>query len=400
MTTRPLLPVLARQLKRLSVDPNTPPSAPVFAQLLDIVNEHYYRMDDDRGLLNRSLELSTNEMDVLRRGIEAQRDQLSAVIGTIGDALSQFGATVQAQTNTAQIAAAKAQFTSQLQGLLDRTRIGDDSSSDVSTIRSNLVRLADNLITMLADAAERATLKSELEVARTIQQLLIPQEAVIERPQLRIVGYFQPAAECGGDWWTVSDLAEGKLLTVVGDVTGHGVSAAIITGAAKASCDLAVHVTRGHTTPSELLAMMNVALHRTGRRQVMMTCVAAVIDTATRTLALANAGHPLPFLIRQGIIHPLTAEGAPLGDNPDSVYKSVNVQIDPGDVLVCFTDGVVECENRHDEQFSERRLRAVCQRAAPGGAHKVRDAVVEALDVFRNGQSLADDVTLIATVFQ
>lgn len=401
MTARPLDPVLLRQLRRLKLEPEgAPPSAEQWAQLVDSVNEHYLHMNEDRALLNRSLELSTNEQEAMRRTVEAQRDRLSSIIGTIGDALAEFGTLAQAEATTNQIAAAKIEFSRRLQTLLAESHIGNEHTSDVSLIRSNLVRLADQLVMLLADTAERAALKKELEVARAVQSLLVPAQDVIERPRLQVVGYSQPAAETGGDWWTVADLPGDKVVAIVGDVTGHGVSAAIMTGAAKAACDLAIHVSRGLIEPRDLLAMMNVALFSTGRRQVMMTCVAAVHDPATGALVLANAGHPNPILVRQGVIHPLLVEGEPLGAAPDSAYQQVQLRVEPGDVLACFTDGIVEAENSRGEQFGERRLRAVSQRAAPGGARHVRDAIVEALAAFRGDIPPGDDLTFIATSFR
>jgi phosphoserine phosphatase RsbU/P len=399
MTSRALDATLARQLKRLKLDAASgPASTEAWAELLEQINERYHHMNDDRALLNRSLELSTLEMETLRRRVEAQRDRLSGVVGTIGEALSQFGAV--AQAGTTQIGAARTAFATRLQAILSESSAPEDTSSDVSLIRTNLVRLADQLVVLLADTAERAALRKELEVARAVQQLLVPADNEIERGRLAIVGHFQPAAECGGDWWTVSDLAAGKVVTVVGDVTGHGVAAAIITGAAKAAYELAIEVTHGALDAAQLLALMNAALFRTARRQIMMTCNVTIIDPVTGALTLANAGHPNPILIRQGIIHPLMAEGAPLGAAADTAYQQVQLAIEPGDVLVCFTDGIIECENAGGEQFSERRLRAICQRAAPGGAHKVRDAVLDALTAFRGDAPQGDDLTLVATAFR
>jgi serine phosphatase RsbU (regulator of sigma subunit) len=401
MTTRPLDPVLARQLKRLKLDPSgAPPTPEQWAQLLDQVNDHFHHTNDDRALLNRSLELTTHEMDVLRRRVEAQRDRLSNVIGTIGEALSQFGTQIQSEASTSQVAVARETFANRLQTILNDSHIGDENSSDISLIRGNLVRLADQLIVLLSDTAERAVLKKELEVARAVQQLLVPGEDTIRRDGMQIASYFQPAAECGGDWWTVAELADGKVLTMIGDVTGHGVSSAIITGAAKAACELAIDVNRGAIDARRLLGLMNSALFRTARQQVMMTCNATIIDPAARSLVMANAGHPNPILVRQGIIHPLMAEGAPLGAAADTAYQQIQLNLEAGDVLACFTDGIVEAENRRGEQFSERRLRAVTQRAAPQGAIEVRDAVVGALTAFRDSTEQADDLTFVVTAFR
>ena len=401
MTSRALDPVLARQLKRLKLDPAAgPPTPEQWTGLLEQVNEHFLHSTDDRALLNRSLELSTNEMETLRKRVELQRDRLSTVVGTIGEALSQFGELVQSDVSTGQVAAARETFANRLQTILNDSQIGEEHSSDVSMIRGNLVRLADQLIVLLSDTAERAAIKKELEVARAVQQLLVPSEPMILRDGMQIASYFQPAAECGGDWWTVAELADGKVLTMIGDVTGHGVSSAIITGAAKAACELAIDVTNGTLDAKRLLAMMNSALYRTAKQQVMMTCNATIIDPSTHTLVMANAGHPNPILVRSGIIHPLMAEGTPLGAARDTTYQQITVNVEVGDVLACFTDGVVEAENRRGEQFTERRLRAVTQRAAPQGAIEVRDAVVGALTAFRDDTEQADDLTFVVTAFR
>jgi phosphoserine phosphatase RsbU/P len=146
--------------------------------------------------------------------------------------------------------------------------------------------------------------------------------------------------------------------------------------------------------------MMNAALYRIGRRQMMMTCVVTVLDPRTGSLTLANSAHPKPIFIPQGVIHPLLAEGVPLGAAPDSSYRQVQVRVEPGDALVCFSDGIVECENDRGEQFTERRLRAICQRAASGGAPKIREALVEAVSSFRRDAPQTDDLTFVATSFR
>lgn len=397
MTTANLDAVLARQLRRLKIDPAAGPSSEQWPAVLDAINEHYARAAEDRALLNRSLELSTAEMESMRKSIESQRDKLSEIIEAIGDTLGIFDSLVESDsdTTTGQVSAAKARFTNRLQEILDDTAIDENSSSSVSRIRSTMLRLADQLLLLLADTAERAAMKKELEVARVVQQLLVPSESEISRAGLELFGYFHPADECGGDWWTVADLAGGRCLMMIGDVTGHGVAAAIITGAAKAACDLAITSSQGMLAPHELLGVMNLALGRIGRGQIMMTCLALVVDATARSLVIANAGHPNPVLVRQGIVHPLMAEGAPLGASFDTVYAPVTVRTEPGDVLAAFTDGVTECENWRAEQFSERRLRAVCQRAAAGGARATHDAILEAVAAFRGDVPQRDDITFL-----
>jgi serine phosphatase RsbU (regulator of sigma subunit) len=95
--------------------------------------------------------------------------------------------------------------------------------------------------------------------------MLVPSEDVIDRGGIRLAGYFEPAAECGGDWWTVHDMPEDRVLIVIGDVTGHGISSAMITGVAKAACDVARLFTNGRITTGALLEMMNCCIHEAAK---------------------------------------------------------------------------------------------------------------------------------------
>lgn len=390
-------PVLLRQLKKAGLlEPKALPTVEIWQKFLAVVNDHYRHLNDDRALLTRSMELSTSEMEELRRRVEGQRDQLSGIIDAIAESLSLFGGIVQRdvdpQSVTTGLEYAKGEFRARLSSLFSEE--GSDSEQ-ISGIRTNLVRLADQLIALLSETAERASVKKELEVARAVQNMLVPAEDVMDRPYLRVAGHFQPASECGGDWWGVYDLPEGRILVIVGDATGHGISSAIITGAAKAACDLACNVTQGKLSPSDLLKMMNSAIHETARRQIMMTCGAGLFDPKTRTLTVANAGHHFPYHVRDGQLRPIMVHGQPLGASSGSTYDSTSITYSPNDVFVWFTDGIVECENDRNEQFTEKKLRAVCQRTAAGGARSVRDSVVEAIASFQKPGSPSDDMTLV-----
>jgi phosphoserine phosphatase RsbU/P len=399
MTTRPLDALLARQLRRLDLPAEFERSG-AWQRFLDDVNDHYIHMAEDRALLSRSIELSTQEMDGLRRRIEQQRDRLLAAMTGISDALGRFVKLLHGgkESSTEQVEQAKLELARQLQATLDDARTLDEHGVEVSAIRDNLLQLADQLISLLTDAGNRAVVRKELEVARAVQQLLIPPQAVIDLPPLHFAGHFESADECGGDWWTVAAMPRGRALVVVGDVTGHGIAAALITGAAKATCELALHLAADRLTPSTLLDLMNQTLYRMARRNLLMTAVAAVVDPAARILTVANAGHPFPILLRNRITHPILAEGPPLGDSPASVFDDSQIEIERGDVMVCFTDGVSECENAKGEHFTERRLRAVVQRVATDDAAGTCRSLVSALESFRGAHPPSDDLTMVVMV--
>src|SRR5205085_8451616 len=110
-------------------------------------------------------------------------------------------------------------------------------------------------------------LEKELELARTIQETLVPTADLIERGPIKVAGHFQPATQCGGDWWAVHDLPGDKVLIIIGDVTGHGVPAAMITAAAKAACDVGRALEGPRLTPGRLLELMNGAIFESARRK-------------------------------------------------------------------------------------------------------------------------------------
>ncbi|WP_437278175.1 PP2C family protein-serine/threonine phosphatase [Sorangium sp. So ce375] len=422
-------PLLARQLRRLGLeDLVEPPDKETWHKVLARISEHYRHVADDRSLLTRSLDLSTNEMGALHRQLLAERDRLRSVVVAIGDALTIFHDAASSQVEPSRpievgstISTAKRRFASKLGELFSlssaapggatqagghQTALGqaaagqgaaDASGSDeaINEVRVQLVALGDRLVQLLYDTAEKASLKKQLEVARAVQQMLVPSEDVIERPSLRLASHFQPAAECGGDWWTFHDLPDGRLLTVVGDVTGHGISSAIITGAAKAACDVVRTFAREQLSPAQLLRVMNCSIFEAGQQRFLMTCTACIFDPGAGSLTLANAGHPFPYLVRDNAIRQLAVQGEPLGAASSAEYTSSTVALEGGDALLWFTDGVTECENESSEQFTEKRLRSLFQSVAACPPEEARDAIVAAVSGFRGERALDDDVTLV-----
>jgi len=140
------------------------------------------------------------------------------------------------------------------------TRVEISSGDEIGMLGENFNYMADRLLILMRETAEKATLEKELEVARTIQETLVPTADLMTRPFVNLAGYFLPASQCGGDWWTVHDMPDGRVLVVIGDVTGHGVPSAMITAAAKAACDV-VRTTEGNKlTVTRLLEVMNRAI--------------------------------------------------------------------------------------------------------------------------------------------
>jgi serine phosphatase RsbU (regulator of sigma subunit) len=279
------------------------------------------------------------------------------------------------------------------------SRVEVTSTDEIGMLGENFNYMADQLVVLLQQTAEKATLEKELEVARTIQETLVPPNDPVDRDPLKLAGYFQPASQCGGDWWTYHDLVGGKVLVVIGDVTGHGVPSAMITATAKASCDVARAVNKDNVAVTTLLEIMNNAIFQSAKRKFVMTCFASIIDPKTRTITYANAGHNFPYLYRvkngRGEFGSLMIRGNRLGDLKESTYEAKSTQLSPGDTLIWYTDGIVECENEQGEEYGEKRFRASIRRAAHLDSAEMRDAVVNDSMAFFATMSRKDDITMV-----
>jgi serine phosphatase RsbU (regulator of sigma subunit) len=279
-------------------------------------------------------------------------------------------------------------------------RVEVKSTDEIGLLGENFNFMADQLVVLLHQTAEKATMEKELEVARTIQETLVPPNDPVDHGTFRFAGYFQPASQCGGDWWTYHDLVGDKVLVLIGDVTGHGVPSAMITATAKAACDVARAVHHDDVSVTRLLEIMNNAIYQSAKRKFVMTCFASIIDTKARTITYANAGHNFPYLYRsgedgKGEFGSLMIRGNRLGDLKESKYEAKTTELLPGDTLVWYTDGIVECESATGEEYGEKRFRASIRRAAHLDAGDLRDTVVnEALGFF--GEAMRkDDITLV-----
>ena len=283
------------------------------------------------------------------------------------------------------------------------TRVEVTSNDEIGLLAQNFNYMADQLQVLLEETKARAVLEKELELARTIQETLVPPSEVIERGAVRVAGHFQPATQCGGDWWTVHDLPGDRVLIIIGDVTGHGVPAAMITAAAKAACDVGRALEGARLTAGRLLELMNRAIYESARRKFVMTCFACIVETKTKTITYANAGHNFPYLYRapstlregESEFTVLMSRGNRLGDIPDSTFVESTQALRSGDKLVFYTDGLIECESPSSEEFGEKRLRTAIRGAAEQTPAGMRDALMQAASQFFGDRPRKDDITLV-----
>jgi serine phosphatase RsbU (regulator of sigma subunit) len=237
---------------------------------------------------------------------------------------------------------------------------------------------------------ERARIEQELQLARSIQQASLPKEV----PSLQgwqINPYYHPAREVGGDFYDFHLLSEQRLGVVVGDATGKGVPAALVMASA---CSMLRALAQASNSPGEVLRRVNDALVTDIPPNMFVTCFYAILDPKSGTLKYANAGHDLPYLWRGGDAHELRATGMPLGLMAGMSYEQKEMELDCGQGVFFYSDGLVEAHDPKGEMFGFPRLRAhVAER---GEESTLEDSLLEELYSFvGEGWEQEDDITLL-----
>jgi serine phosphatase RsbU (regulator of sigma subunit) len=246
---------------------------------------------------------------------------------------------------------------------------------------------------LVQEIRERELLEQELEVARSIQQASLPEEV----PKLegwQITPYYQPAREVGGDFYDFHFLSEGRLGVVVGDATGKGVPAALVMSTTCGMLQLAARAL-GSPSPGEVLEQVNETLLARIPQNMFVTCFYAILDPKRGHLVYANAGHDLPYLHRgRGEAEELRARGTPLGLLPGMGYEEKEIELDVGEGVFFYSDGLVAAHDSQGEMFGFPRLRELI--AEHGEEQALGEVLLEELYTFvEEGWEQEDDITLL-----
>jgi sigma-B regulation protein RsbU (phosphoserine phosphatase) len=245
-----------------------------------------------------------------------------------------------------------------LLGVLDLESLEADAFTErnelmLVILASTLAIALDNA--RLYDELRRAEqrMARDLERARAVQQALLPEEQP-DLAGIEIAARYMPAHELGGDFYDLLPYGENRLAIAVGDVSGKGSAAALL--AALGIGLLREHAVQHPCSPEEMLKEINRHLQMSGTGSQFVAMAFAVYDGAKRELCVANAGFPMPVLVRNGTAVPLKVAGVPLGLFPDTSYESLNLSLQEGDVVVFCSDGIHEQTNPSEEEFGVARL--------------------------------------------
>lgn len=289
------------------------------------------------------------------------------------------------------------------------SRVEENRSDELGTLARTFNIMSDEIRDLLVEQAQKASLEKEMSLARQVQQAMLPPATLDQHGPLKVVGYCMPASSCGGDWWTYRKLPGGRLLLVVGDATGHGLHSAMVAATARGAVEALAAIDERLLTPEQVLRAIDSGIRQLGENNVLMTAFAALFDSTTAVLHYANAGQNFPYVVGLGAERVLgqpsiiAASGNPLGDRSIAVeIRRGSLQLHPGDLFVCFTDGLVERSNPAGKLFGDRRLRRVLMGSplADGEALvSLRDRVVHVVEQYAEGAIAEDDVTLVLCQF-
>ena len=238
--------------------------------------------------------------------------------------------------------------------------------------------------------AERRALREQAE-AQAMQRALLP-ASLPAVPHGSLAARWLPASAFGGDCYDVLQLDATRFAISVADVCGKGLAAALLMSNLQASVRA---FAASDSTPVSIAASVNAALVRNGGLRRFVTFFYAVYDSTTRELTFANAGHNPPMLVSaDGAVRRLAAGGMVLGVFEATTVEQQSVQLQPGDRLVLFTDGIVEAENAADEEFGDARLLDIVVERRSAAAGTLVDDIFAGVAHFAGGP-LRDDATVV-----
>ncbi len=285
--------------------------------------------------------------------------------------------------------------------------VEDGKLVGIVTTRQLVAQRANHLNQIVAERtlalmqANNALLDRDAEVthyikaaARLQKRLVLPQSPP-DWPEVSWGIHYAPLDPLGGDLYGFARPDEDHLGVFIADASGHGIPAAMVAILARSAF---AETSRSTIHPGEVLAEMNARLQdMTDERFV--TAFYGVLNRRTRHFAYANAGHPFPiwYSARLKTCIDLSARGFLLGVMPGEVYAERFVELEPGDRICMFTDGVPDCRDERGESFGQDRLKSVFARLAELSASEMTEGILKELKSFQGTSRSNDDVTLLIT---
>jgi len=254
---------------------------------------------------------------------------------------------------------------------------------------------------LVRDARAKIEIAKEVEVAAAVQQARASGHQVRNFGNAELTSFYQPAAQFGGHWSMCSELADGRLLLVIGDVSGHGVSAALISFTVEGACETALRMFGASFDVLSLLELLNRAVLDVGKGAYAMSCFAAIVDPDDQRVVFANAGHPFPYIVRRAEtpsrgkaeLRALVSRGTPLG-TAEPVLSVASMELETDDVLVFYSDSIVDSRDPAGKSYGDRRFQRVLRSGVRDAGARACEVIMRAANDHYGDRAIDEDLNL------
>jgi len=277
-------------------------------------------------------------------------------------------------------------------------RIPIKGSDQLAELATSFNTMTANLGQLMVVAKEKERLESELTIAREVQKQLFPKDVPYTKT-LELKGVCSPARMVSGDYYDFMALGEESLAFAIGDVAGKGISAALLMATIQSTMRTQLGANNGASprllSTAKLVATLNRQLYANTSLEKYATFYFALYHEDTHSLTYTNAGHLSPILLRAGELLMLESTGTVVGAFPAARYEERTIALEHGDLLVAYTDGIVEPENAYGEMFGEDRLKDLISKYAHADSSELIARTMEAVNEWTGAGELQDDMTMV-----
>jgi sigma-B regulation protein RsbU (phosphoserine phosphatase) len=288
-------------------------------------------------------------------------------------------------------------------------RIAVEGHDQLAELGRSFNGMTENLERLIIVEKEQERLKSEIAIAREVQSQLFPRGAPAMKT-LELTGVCHPARMVSGDYYDFVRVQESNVALAIGDVAGKGISAALLMAAIQSimrtqlTAGVPAHAAAVHggnggvrvaLSTADLVSQLNRQVYATTAPEKFATFFFGLYNDGTRELTYTNAGHLPPILMRDGKAEQLEVTGTVVGAFPSAHYEERTVQLRQGDLLVAFTDGIVEPENEYGVPFGEEKLIELLLRYTQRESKEIIARVMETVEQWMGSAELPDDMTML-----
>jgi sigma-B regulation protein RsbU (phosphoserine phosphatase) len=283
-------------------------------------------------------------------------------------------------------------------------RIAVKGSDQLAELGKSFNGMTENLQRLIVVAKEKERLESEIEIARGVQNQLFPKAAPSMRT-IQLSGACQPARMVSGDYYDFLCLPDGNVAIAIGDVAGKGIAAALLMASIQSimRTQLTAGIAQGNGhvhahhegAVSRMVGELNRQLYANTSPEKYATFCFGLYDEECKTFTYTNAGHLPPILLANGEPKLLEVTGTVVGAFPKVTYEEQRIALGPDDMLVCYTDGIVEPENVYGEEFGTGRMMEIVVKYQNSPLDEIIARIMEAVPAWTGASELSDDMTVV-----